>query len=204
MGFDKPYMVTEWGAIGHWEVPKTSWGAPIEQSYRTAIASDPQRVLGSYVFLWGQKQERTPTWYGMFLEDGTETEAVDVMQYVWTGAWPENRSPQIHSMLLDSAAAHQNVELSAGEQYQAIVSSSDPDGDTLRYQWQVMQESQATQTGGDREVVPAEIPGLVVATGEGQAVVTAPMEPGASRLFVYVHDDKGHAGHANIPFQVKG
>ena len=140
----------------------------------------------------------------MLLDDGTETEEVDVMQYVWTGAWPENRSPQIHSMLLDSAAAHQNVVLSAGEQYQAIVSSSDPDGDTLRYQWQVMQESQATQTGGDREVVPAEIPGLVVATGEGQAVVTAPMEPGAYRLFVYVHDDKGHAGHANIPFQVKG
>lgn len=214
MGFDKPYMVTEWGAIGHWEVPKTAWGAPIEQnstekaanylkSYRTAIASDPNRLLGSYVFLWGQKQERTPTWYGMFLEDGTETETVDVMQYVWTGAWPENRSPQIHSLLLDSARAHQDVTLSAGEPYAAVVSASDPDGDTLRYQWQVMQESQATQTGGDREDIPADIPGLVVSTGEGQATVTAPEEPGAYRLFVYAHDDKGHAGHANIPFQVK-
>ena len=27
-----PYMVTEWGAVGHWEVFKTRWDAPVEQS----------------------------------------------------------------------------------------------------------------------------------------------------------------------------
>ena len=213
MGFDQPYMVTEWGAVGHWEVPKTSWGAPIEnnssekaanylKSYRVAIASNPDQVLGSYVFLWGQKQERTPTWYGMFLEDGTETETIDVMQYIWTGSWPENRSPGVANMLLNFKNAHQDVSLSSGMTYEASVEAGDPDGDVLRYQWEVMRESNATQTGGDREDIPKILPGLADATNPGKAVLKAPKKPGAYRLFVYVHDDKGHAGHANIPFQV--
>ena len=203
MGFDKPYMVTEWGAVGHWEVPKTSWGAPIEQnssekaanylkSYRIAIASNPDQIIGSYVFLWGQKQERTPTWYGMFLEDGTETETIDTMQYIWTGSWPENRSPAVSGMLLNSRNANQNVTLGAGVTYEAGVGASDPDGDMLRYQWEVMRESETTKTGGDREEVPGTVTGLVSASGPGRAVLEAPDKPGAYRLIVYVHAYKGH------------
>ncbi|MEE4216156.1 MAG: glycoside hydrolase family 2 TIM barrel-domain containing protein [Xanthomonadales bacterium] len=214
MDFTRPYMVTEWGAIGHWEVPKTSWGAPIEQnssekaanylqSYRTAIASDPDRLIGSYVFLWGQKQERTPTWYGIFLEDGTQTEAVDVMQYLWTGSWPENRSPQVAAMHLDARNAHQSVTLAAGRTYDSGVEASDPDGDTLRYSWVVMRESETSKTGGDREEIPEALQGLLAAGHAGNAVLTAPTEPGNYRVFAYVYDDRGHAGHANIPFQVK-
>jgi len=33
--FKDPYFITEWGAIGHWEVPQTSWGAPLEQDSTT-------------------------------------------------------------------------------------------------------------------------------------------------------------------------
>jgi len=213
MEFNQPYMVTEWGAVGHWEVPKTSWGAPVEHdsskkarnyldSYRIAIASNPEQVLGSYVFLWGQKQERTPTWYGMFLQDGTATETVDVMQYIWTGSWPENRSPAVAEMLLNSKNAYQDVSLESGKAYAASIMASDPEGDTLRYRWEVMRESDATQTGGDRENVPKKLIGLVDASTPGKAVLTAPKKPGAYRLFVYVYDDNGHAGHANVPFLV--
>jgi hypothetical protein len=31
-GWTKPYMITEFGPLGHWEVGTTAWGVPIEQS----------------------------------------------------------------------------------------------------------------------------------------------------------------------------
>lgn len=213
MGFEQPYMVTEWGAVGHWEVPTTTWDAPIEQnstakadnylkSYRVAIESDPEFVIGSYVFLWGQKQERTPTWYGVFLEDGSKTEAIDVMNYIWTGEWPENRSPRVHGFVLDGKTADKSVTLASGSAYPAIFDVTDPDGDTLTFRWTVMRESQATQTGGDKEEVPETVEGVVSASATNRAVVTAPSTPGEYRLFVYARDGQGNAAHANIPFLV--
>jgi len=213
-GFDQPFLVTEWGAIGHWEVGKTSWGAPIEQnstekaanylkSYQVAIASNPDQVLGSYVFFWDQKQERTPTWYGMFLADGSATETIDVMHYIWTGDWPKNRSPQIIETRLDSKTSAKNVIVDANGRYQAKVVARDPEGDTLRYRWEIMVESAATQEGGDREEIPMTLQGLIERSESDKTEVRAPAEPGAYRLYVYVYDGQGHAGHANIPFLVR-
>jgi hypothetical protein len=213
IGYDGPLLVTEWGATGHWEVPTTDWGAPIEQnssekaaSYLAAynaIMSNPAQVFGSYVFLWGQKQERTPTWYGMFLEDGTETETVDVLHYLWNGAWPDNRSPRVEAMRLDGRTAHDSIVITAGERYTASVVANDSDGDALTFRWEIMRESEATQTGGDAEERPEALPGLIDAGGNDRVIVTAPSDPGAHRLFVYVHDGQGNAGHANIPFRVQ-
>lgn len=214
IGYEKPYMVTEWGAIGHWEVPTTSWGAPVEQnssdkaanyrkSHEIAIAGRPRQVMGSYVFLWGQKQERTPTWYGMLLEDGSKTETIDVMHRIWTGSWPSNRAPGVGTLKLDSRTAYDSVTVKPGMSYEAEISASDPDGDMLEYRWEVMRESQAKQEGGDLEAVPEVLSGLTRALNPGNAVITAPAQPGAYRLFVYVLDGHGNAGHANVPFLVE-
>ncbi|MGB7452999.1 MAG: glycoside hydrolase family 2 TIM barrel-domain containing protein [Lysobacterales bacterium] len=213
-GYKGPYAVTEWGSRGHWEVGKTSWGAPIEQnssekaanylkSYKLAIASNPDQVIASYVFLWGQKQERTPTWYGMFLPDGSETETIDVMHYLWNGTWPDNRSPQIKSMKLDAKTSTKNIKLDANGTYKAKVKAQDPDGDELQYHWEILHESKATQEGGDREEVPKALTGLMDHSDTDQIVLKAPAQTGAYRLFVYVRDGQGNAGHANIPFLVE-
>ena len=212
--WEAPLFVTEWGAIGHWEVEQTSWGAPIEQnssekaanylrSYEIAIGSNPQQIMGSYVFLWGQKQERTPTWYGVFLEDGAETEAVDVMHYIWNGEWPANRSPAVEGMFLDARTAYDSVVLAPGAEYEAWIRAVDPDGDTLSYRWEIMRESEATEEGGDLEDVPERIDGFASDSGSDSVRVIAPPVPGAYRLFAYVYDGEGNAGHANVPFFVE-
>jgi len=211
---DRPFLITEWGTVGHWEVDKTSWGAPIEphssekaalyrRHYEQVIAAHPDVIVGSYVFLWGRKQERTPTWYSMFLSDGSATETVDVMQWVWLGSWPGNRAPRIETLLLNEHTARQDVVLEAGTEYGARVIADDPDGDPLIYEWVVKPESEARQIGGDREQVPDALPGLISPANDGSATLTTPSGPGAYRLFVYIRDGKGHAGHANIPFLVR-
>lgn len=212
-GWEKPYIVTEWGVNGHWEVGSTSWGAPIEPTstqkaetymtrYEDVIVKDKERCLGSYVFLWGQKQERTPTWHGLFLESGEETPAVDVMQKMWSGAWPANRAPEITAITLQNKSPNQNVQIQLDKVATGKVTASDPDGDPLSYKWFIIPESTSTSEGGDAETKPEEIEGLIIAASDGEVTFSMPDQPGAYRLFVYVFDGNNNAGAANIPFYV--
>ena len=214
-GWTGPYMVTEWGATGHWEVETTPWGAPIENTstvkadlyrsrYEDAILADSAQLVGSYVFLWGQKQERTPTWYGLFMPSGEKTESVDVMQYLWTGEWPANRAPRIEMPTLGGQTATDGVRLQPGQTAPASIDVADPEADGLRYVWEVRREATILSEGGDDEPEPPVMPGLVTPSEAGRATVTAPSEPGAYRLFVSIYDGEGSAAHANIPFYVDG
>lgn len=214
-GWNGPYAVTEWGATGHWECGKTSWGAPIEEDssskaeaylkrYQIAIASDETNCLGSYVFLWGQKQERTPTWYGMFMPTGEATETVDVMQNLWTGHWPQYRSPRLKGLWLAGKTSRQNIHLTADQTYESKVVAESPANERLTYSWQIMEESGAQSTGGDFESQPLSLPGLVDESATAQPRIKAPAKPGAYRLFVYVLDGHKKAAYANIPFYVDG
>lgn len=214
-GWTGPYVVTEWGPTGHWESPLTTWKAPIEddasrkaqllqQRYEQVIAADTTQGLGSYVFLWGNKQERTPTWYGLFLPTGESTPAVDAMQYVWTGAWPKNRAPSIAPLRLDGRLATDSVTLRAGADAFAKIEARDVDGDALQYRWTVLHESTATSIGGDREDVPDKVEVAAKEDGQGGLHFKAPKKPGTYRLFVEVLDGQGYAAYANLPFRVQG
>ena len=155
------------------------------------------------MFSSGRKNRNAlPPKYGLFLASGEDTESVDVMQYLWTGNWPEHRCPQMTGAWLDGKAANQSVRLSPGQNYAAkVMVKSAPDA-RLSYSWEIMEESGAKTTGGDFEAPPQRLPGLVAQDAPGQAKVTAPGKPGAYRLFAYVRDGHGKAAYANIPFYV--
>jgi len=212
-GFDGPFMVTEWGTIGYWETEKTDWGTPVElhssekadtflRAYRDILAPLEGQLLGSYAFYWGQKQERTPTWFGMLTEDGNLTEVVDVMQYSWTGEWPENRTPRVAAMLLDGKTARESVRLVSGQTYRAEIDVHDTDGDVIKFRWQLKPESTATSGGGDYEEPLPNLDGFLSAPNAATTSLTAPA-PGKYRLFVYASDHQGRVAHANIPFLVE-
>ncbi|MDB5196764.1 MAG: hypothetical protein JWP88_1135 [Flaviaesturariibacter sp.] len=214
VGWAGAYLVTEWGPTGHWEGLETEWKQPIEESssekaavyksrYEYSIERDRKKCLGSYVFLWGQKQERTPTWYGLFTERGVESEVVDVMQYLWTGTWPKNKAPHIYSFQLDSKKASTNVYVQAGKKYDALAIVTDPDGDKLSYRWELLPEPVKVSEGGDFEARSKSLEGLIAAGETGKSRITAPSKPGAYRLFVYITDVDNNIATANIPFYVK-
>jgi len=212
-GYDGPYVVSEWGATGHWEVANTAWGAPIEQTskekaesyihrYRVAIESDSLRCLGSYVFYWGQKQERTPTWYGLFTEEGYPTETIDAMHFLWKEKWPENRAPQLDSLRLNGLSAFDNIKLEPSEKYTAEVFYRNAEDEPIRYQWEILYESNDLGVGGDYESRPESIDGIIKNEDTSKVKIRAPKEKGAYRLFVYVIDSQNKTATANIPFYV--
>ena len=212
-GWQGPYMVTEWGPTGHWEGLQTSWKAPIEETssekaavyksrYTFSVERDTLNCLGSYVFLWGQKQERTPTWYGVFTEKGEESEVVDVMQYLWSGSYPTNKAPHIYAFNLDGKKAVNSIQLKAGTKYQALVDAADPDRDPLTYHYELLPEATNVGEGGDHEDRPTAIPLNLENLKTKQVAITAPAQKGAYRLFVYVKDGNNNVATANIPFYV--
>lgn len=219
-GWTRPYLVTEFGPRGHWQVPKTAWRVPVEdsstdkaafylQAYRHAVEGRP-RCLGAYAFYWSHKQEKTHTWYGMFLLDGSPTAAVETMSYIWTGRWPTNLCPRIGPVgirVRDMPVSpdQRGLVLMAGKLIQAEVDVSDPDGDQMRVTWDVrVDAADNPNTGGDYEPPTAPIEESIVTTeSEGRvATVRLPNRPGKFRLFVYVHDVHGHAATANLPILV--
>ncbi|WP_194765708.1 glycoside hydrolase family 2 TIM barrel-domain containing protein [Tamlana sp. I1] len=212
---EKPYMITEFGPKGFWEMPKTEWNREIEEAsgpkadgikhrMKVGLANNTSgKCLGGFAFVWGQKHERTPTWYGMHHADGKQTEYIDILTKLWTGNYPENRAPRVDSLLLNSLHAVDNVYLKPNTEYTAQVFASDPNKDTLNYSWEVAQEVDKRSQGGEKEVQPPRIAVKIVSSEEGYFTFITPKETGAYRILSYVYDSKNKAGNANIPFYIK-
>jgi hypothetical protein len=217
-GWTRPWLVTEFGPRGHWEVPKTAWGLPMEDSstekaelylraYRHAVTEQPA-CLGSYVFLWGQKQEKTHTWYGMFLPEGNRLGAVDAMTMAWTGRWPANRCPQIGpgkiKVRVEGAEPDSTAPVFApGARLHCAVDAADPENDPLTIRWDLRVDvADHPGRGGDREPSTPPIPDAVVSAQQREVIVKLPEKEGNYRLFVYALDPKESAATANLPLRV--
>lgn len=206
-GWTRPWMLTEWGPRGFWEIKKTAFGAPLEQTsaekaemIRTAygkVLTPDGGCLGNYAFVWGWKFEATATWFGLYTFDGETTPSVDVLQEMWTGRPPTNRAPAVTPV-----SGVPKTAVAPGATFQAAASATDPENDPITWHWAILPELQGYYHNTS-EKMPKAIERLIADPTKSAISVTAPKKPGVYRLYVLVKDGKGHAATANQPFEVR-
>tara|TARA_Y100001954_G_scaffold139017_1_gene148172 strand:+ start:597 stop:1862 length:1266 start_codon:yes stop_codon:yes gene_type:complete len=211
-GWEKPYMVTEWGPYGHWESPMTSWGVAVEATSKEkavfrdvaykSILKDKELCLGSYAFLWGYKQEQTPTWYGLFSKEGEATESIDVLNKYWSNS-DRNKAPIVNSFLLNNLDKKESVKIKRGKECVFTYEVIDPENDILNFEFVLMPESTDKKSGGDFEKTPESISFKVIEKSDKKIIINSPKKPGAYRFFIYIRDNNNNIATANIPFYVK-
>ena len=157
--------------------------------------------LGSYCFLWGQKQESTATWHGLFLSDGKATDGVDAMHKAWLGEWPDFRSPSIqHIGMNDSGWESEHVFPTEAE---VVVDVTLEEWfDDVSWRCALFPESTSQKTGGDRQESLEEIPLSYTISDQGTFEFTTPRQPGAYRVFVTACREDAKCSSANIAFLV--
>src|SRR6185503_17505672 len=126
--------------------------------------------IGSYTFLWGNKQEKTHTWYGMFLPDRNRLGAVDAMTMAWTGKPPENRCPEIGAEKIKVRLDNESTNLTRyifnkGSRLRCTIDATDPDGDPISIRWDLRRDvSDNPNRGGDREPPTSPLTDAVVSS----------------------------------------
>lgn len=208
LGGTKPCLLTEFGPPGIWEIPKDDIGAYREltstgkidryrAAYRRSVSGQPGVCLGSYAFMWGQKQEVTATWFSLLLPDGSRLGGVDALSELWTGRPVPNRCPEIESL---TAIGSRSVK--PGAIIRFSLKASDPERDPLKVSWSLAADEEQYGTGGDAEEAAATIASAIVRSDANSAEVKLPNDGGLYRIFATVRDDHGGAAIANVPVRV--
>ncbi len=208
----QPYLISEWGTSGPWEVQRTEWSAPVEKSlrekhtqirdtYRRHIAANTSHCLGSFAFYWGQKQETSPTWFSFFSENGEKTTLVDLSYELWGGGKPANQAPVPDTILAAGQGVTRNRYLQSGAITDASVQATDPDGDPLSYRWEITPEGSVFNPDDiGRELKPDSLRGLIVENAGKRIRFRVPAKTGPYRLAVLIRDGQGGAAYAALPF----
>ena len=218
-GWDKPWMITEYGPRGTWNMssssdPKTlSWGALEEMTstekaeiygkiWREDIKPNQSKgCIGSFIFLWGfQTHGDVLSWYGLFDKSKNTFGGVDVISECWTGVAVDKPAPRIENrkkMTLNGKTSDASVKLTAGSSDNtAKVEATSPTGEPLTYRWFIIKDERLANGVS----MPDGIEGLIPDPSKPEITFKAPTA-GKYRLYVFVTDETNHkVAMSCIPF----
>ncbi|WP_406311489.1 discoidin domain-containing protein [Streptosporangium sp. NBC_01639] len=197
-GYTKPYIVTEAGPDGEWEVPNDVNGVPDEPTdlekrdqYTAswnAIKSHPGVALGATEFHYGLENDFGGVWLNT-TTGGWRRHGYHALRAAYTGQPSANTPPQITSMTVGSQTAVQ-----AGKTFTVEVAASDPNGDLVRYNLMFSNK----HVNGNRGLDNVRF----TQTAPGRFSVTAPEQLGVWKVYVYAFDGHGNAGIEQRSFRV--
>jgi hypothetical protein len=198
-GYTKPYIVTESGEPGEWEVPNDANGVPTEPTdaqkaagYTTAwgcISGDTGKSLGGTLFNYGVENDFGGVWFNL-KTGGYDRLSYYAVEQAYTGVAPTNTPPVISSMTLSNTSS-----VPSGGLFTVTVAASDPTGDALRYGLALTSKYVNSATA-------FQSPSSFTQTGAGTFTVTAPKTLGVWKIYVYVYDQHGNVGIDTRSFRV--
>ncbi|WP_168731248.1 glycoside hydrolase family 2 TIM barrel-domain containing protein [Robertkochia marina] len=210
-----PYLITEWNDEGPWTEIMTKWGAPIEptsskKAERLAAVYDQHirplhgRNLGSLIFYWGTKHERTHTWFSLFEESGEITPSVYAMQSIFKQQEESNYDgPEMYYMMLNRYGAEESMILTQGQINTADVFFNASNCDSISIQWEILPEVWNNQKRLKRkEIKPSSLNHLILENKDNMIRFKTPEEEGPYRIFCVIRDNKGNVARTNFPFYV--
>jgi F5/8 type C domain/NedA-like, galactose-binding domain len=197
-GYTKPYIVTEGGPAGEWEVPNDVNGVPAEPSdlqkrdgYSSswnAIKAHPGVALGATEFHYGLENDFGGVWLNTFT-GGWRRLGYGALKQAYTGSPLADTAPQITSMTVSN-----QTSVPAGSTFTVNVAVSDPDGDPVRYNLMFSHKHIDGNVGLDHV--------RFTQTGPGSFSVTAPQQMGVWKVYVYAFDGQGNVGIETRSFKV--
>ena len=196
-GYNKPYILTEGGASGEWEVPNDANGVPTEPTDQQKQAAYP----AEYACLTADHGDFLG---GTFFHFGTENDFGGVWLNTYSGGWKRLTYYSVAGMygghpgtntppVITSMTAGQNVP--AGGTFPVSVAVSDPNGDPIHYN---LMYSNKYVSGGGTGLSWATF----TQTGNGTFTVTAPQTMGVWKVYVYAFDGQGNVGIETRSFNV--
>ena len=157
-GYTKPYIVTESGDAGEWEVVNDANGVPTEPTdqqqrdgYTSAwncIAGHPGVSFGGTLFNYGVENDFGGVWFNL-LTGGWRRLSYYAVKQAFTGQAQTNTPPAITSMTLSNTAS-----VPAGGTFTVNVASTNPTGDALSYNVALYEQVREQR---DRVPVPVQL-----------------------------------------------
>ncbi len=190
-GYTKPYLITEGGPAGEWEVPDDANGVPDEptdvqkaEGYSEAwncITGHRGVALGATLFHYGVEHDFGGVWFNL-VPDGLKRLSYYAVKKAYSGSTSgDNTPPVINDMAVGPASS-----APAGGEFTVRADVRDPDGDPVTYKVFLS----GTYANGDKRLVEAEWR----STGNGTFAVTAPEKLGVWKVYLQAEDGHGNAG----------
>ncbi|MGW0848685.1 discoidin domain-containing protein [Streptomyces sp. NPDC002624] len=190
-GYTKPYIITEGGPAGEWEVPDDANGVPDEptdvqkaEGYTKAwncVTAHQGVALGATFFHYGTEHDFGGVWFNV-VPDGKKRLSYYALKKAYSGSTAgDNTPPVISNMTVQDAGG-----APAGKEFTVRADVRDPDNDPVTYKI-YLSGNYAT---GDKALVEA----TWRSTGNGTFAVTAPARLGVWKVYIQAEDGHGNAG----------
>ena len=207
----RPYYISEWGSDGHWECELTSWNTPIEptstkkaehikERYKIITEIKDGAFLGSLVFFWGEKHERTNTWFSFFLDDN-KSEIIIELENLWRGSRIYPTPIGLKYMLLDSKGARDNIIFAPNELKTSEIKFYDYKNDSIRIKWEIYPEDWY-RNNHNKLIIPIKTEDSFKSFEKNNATFITPAKEGPYRIFAYIYDKNGYFATTNTPFYI--